>query len=176
MIAMPDCRRNVDERASAGFVGMRIVPRHCQRTSGNATAKRSHQRAQSRTRGTAADRDTPRFASRLMRGILVIAHLIQIAPWQWTSFSPGFESACNPVRSGSWRNRCRGACWPALALGQDARANSLPHFPTIDRNIAGHLEAQPHSPPANLKHRDFEHLLNAAAWVSNDHRFRVPSR
>ena len=52
----------------------------------------------------------------------------------------------------------------------------LPYFPAIDGKIAGGLEAQFYFVPANLKHRDFERLIDAVGWISNYYRFETFSR
>jgi hypothetical protein len=49
-------------------------------------------------------------------------------------------------------------------LGKD----SLPHLPTMDRDIGIDLEAEPHPSAMNLKHGDFEHPLEAVGSTDRD--------
>jgi hypothetical protein len=84
------------------------------------------------------------------------------------------ESICGTRRYSLHNVGWRGTFSPAL--GPQAGANLMPHFPTINGNVVSDLKSQPHAAPADFNHRDFEYLINTAAGIANDHGFTVPSR
>jgi hypothetical protein len=84
------------------------------------------------------------------------------------------ESICGTRRYSLHNVGWRGTFSPAL--GPQAGANLMPHFPTINGNVVGYLESQAHFASADLNYCDFDHLLNTAGGIANDHGFTVLSR